>query len=216
MRESHNGCDLIGQTFHRLTVVSRGSNTSAGQRTWVCKCECGNTTTVNTTKLKRGTTKSCGCYARERSTKHGMHNSPEYIVYQQMKERCFNAKKAAYARYGAKGITVCERWMASFENFYADMGPRPPGTSLDRIDNSGNYEPGNCRWADNATQYRNRAQTVWITYLGETKCRKDWAAQYGVDETTLAQRLARGWDIEKALNTKPMNSGGGRRKAGAI
>lgn len=211
MRESHNGLDLVGQKFGRLLVVSRAANTKAGMRRWVCQCDCGGTTVTTGAKLRSGHTKSCGCLNKERITKHGMHKSAEYIVYQQMKERCFNTKKGSYTRYGAKGITVCERWRVSFENFYEDMGPRPPGTSLDRIDNAGNYEPGNCRWADNATQYRNRAQTVWITYNGETKCRKDWAKQYGVDEATLAQRLARGWDIEKALTTKPMNSGGGRR-----
>jgi len=130
-----------------------------------------------------------------------------------MKERCYNPRKAAYQRYGARGITVCPQWLGAdgFVRFLADMGPAPDGYSLDRIDNDKGYAPENCRWTDNFTQYRNRRQTVWLTYNGRTQCRKDWAREYGVDEATLAQRLSRGWELEKALTTPPMNSGGGRK-----
>ncbi len=213
MRKAHNGCELVGQTYYRLTVVSRAENSKRGQRRWLCKCECGNDVTVLGTQLRNGHTKSCGCLSRDRVTKHGLCKSSEYIIWQQMKERCYNVKKESHKRYGARGITVCDRWRESFENFLADMGPRPAGMSLDRIDNNGNYEPGNCRWADNETQYRNRRQTVWIEFNGEKLCQKDWAKRYNIDEATLAQRIARGWPLEKAFTEPKKNSGGGRHKS---
>lgn len=215
MKGAYNGADLIGTIFHRLTVIRRAANSNAGQRRWECLCSCGNVVVASTTKLRSGRTKSCGCLSRDRTTKHGMHNTTEYLVWQQMKERCHNPKKAAYLRYGARGIEVCARWRESFQAFIDDMGPRPAGTTLDRIDNNGPYAPENCRWADNHTQYTNRRQTVWVEYDGERKCRKGWARQYGVNSTTLAQRLSKGWDIHRALTTPPMNSGGGKRQRGA-
>lgn len=212
MRRAHNWRDLTGLTFHRLTVVELAGKSPKKSSLWRCRCECGNETVTATAKLTSGATKSCGCWSRDRITSHGLHDVPEYYVWQQMKERCNNPKRKSYQRYGARGITVCERWQESFANFYADMGPRPEGTSLDRIDNNGPYSPENCRWADNFTQCRNRRATVWIEFRGETKCRKDWATQFGVDVATLAQRLARGWTMERAVTTPPMNSGGGRRR----
>lgn len=212
MRKAYNGGELVGQHYNRLVVVARADNAKAGQRRWVCKCTCGNAVTVLGTQLKNGHTKSCGCLSRDRVTKHGMHKSTEYNIWGQMKQRCLNPRDDTYQRYGARGITVCARWRDSFENFLADMGPRPKGMTLDRIDNNGPYTPENCRWADNTTQYRNRRQTVWIEFNGERLCRKDWAKRYSIDEATLAQRLSRGWSVERALTEPRKNSGGGRHK----
>lgn len=198
-RVAHNLTDLTGQVFSRLTVVARAPNRYAGQAFWQCRCECGASIETNTQRLKSGHTKSCGCWARDAHTKHGLHDSPEYLVWQQMKERCHNPRKASYARYGAIGITVCRRWRNSFEAFYADMGPRPPAHTLERVDNSLGYSPKNCRWATWDDQYRNRRQTVWLEYDGRRQCRKDWATEFGIDEATLAQRLQRGWDMHSAL-----------------
>lgn len=129
-----------------------------------------------------------------------MHKNPEYLVWQQMKERCHNPRKASYARYGALGITVCARWRRSFEAFYADMGPRPDGYTLERINNARGYSPSNCRWAPWHDQYRNRKQNVWIEYRGVRLCQSDWARKVNLDVATLAQRLDRGWDVHTALN----------------
>lgn len=204
MRAAHNAAQLVGKTFDRLHVVAYGY-TKSQKRYWLCKCTCGNEVYVHTAKLNNGHTRSCGCLNRERITKHGRHNTSEYLVWQQMKERCYNKKKAAYQRYGARGITVCDRWSGSegFVNFYTDMGPRPEGTTLDRIDNNGPYSPENCRWATAYEQYRNRRQTVWWTIDGVTKCRKDWCRHYGIHTATVDARIKKGWSVIDALTTPP-------------
>lgn len=117
-----------------------------------------------------------------------------------MKGRCLNPAHRNYADYGGRGISICERWL-TYENFLADMGERPPGRSLDRLNNDGNYEPSNCRWATPKEQARNTRSNRLITYKGETKCMAQWADDLGLPKHTLEQRVAKGWDIEKALTT---------------
>lgn len=141
-------------------------------------------------------------------TKHG-HNkrvggkgSPSkiYRVWRNMLNRCHNPNVPAYKNYGGRGITVCESW-EKFENFLADMGEQPVGKTLDRINNDGNYEPGNCRWATPAEQIRNRRTTTLLTFGGVTQCIADWAAEIGIGDATLRHRLKIGWPVEKALTT---------------
>lgn len=126
--------------------------------------------------------------------------TPTYQTWQQMIDRCTNSKRANYLRYGARGIKVCEAWLNSFEAFVADMGDRPDGTTLDRKDNDGHYEPGNCRWATRKEQARNTSRTVLVTMRGETKCLSDWCDDLGLPYTVIKARVGGyGWDPVRAL-----------------
>jgi hypothetical protein len=149
------GHSLVGKRFGRWTVLGEHPERRRG-RHWLCRCDCGTERTVRENNLRYGSSKSCGCcVARERNTRHGQSYSRVYSIWIALRQRCSNPESTNYANYGGRGITVCERWLA-FENFYADMGDPPPGLSIDRIDNDGNYEPGNCQWATASEQLRNR------------------------------------------------------------
>ena len=156
---------MTGQRFGRLTVVERVP--SRAEAHWRCLCDCGNTSVLRGSILRDGQVRSCGCYLRDRlrrvNTVHGQavrgHMTPTYNSWMQMRRRCRDPKHGQWANYGGRGITVCDRWRDSFANFLADMGERPDGTSIDRIDNDGNYEPGNCRWATPLEQSHNKRNT---------------------------------------------------------
>lgn len=147
----------------------------------------------------------------DRRTKHGMHKSREYASWANMKARCLNPANDRFQSYGGRGIDVCERWRESFESFLADMGPRPPGMTLDRIDNDGNYEPKNCRWATRSEQRKNQRPNIRgrkITFRGECRSIRSWAKKLGLSERTLGYRV-RTWPVEKALTT-PLSLGRSR------
>lgn len=153
--------DLSWMKFNRLTVISYNHKDSKNNVHWNCKCDCWNTSIVATSPLRRWDIKSCWCYAREetskRSTTHWLSGTTEHTTWMMMKQRCFNNKTLHYDNYWGRWITVCPQWVNSFETFYADMWPKPsPELSIDRIDNNGNYEPWNCRWATCKEQRANQ------------------------------------------------------------
>jgi hypothetical protein len=157
--------DITAQRFGRLSVLERSGTTRGGQILWLCRCDCGKQVIVQGGDLRKGATRSCGCLRSESTIKNSLIHgnatrgkmSPEYRSWRGMKQRCTDPKAHNYKYYGARGITVCARWLNSFEHFLADMG-RKPGSdySIDRRNNDGNYEPANCHWATQSEQVRNQ------------------------------------------------------------
>lgn len=166
--------DKTGLRFGRLVVIGldhiHKTATSRGTSMWKCKCDCGNTTVVKSYLLTGKRTQSCGCIASEllnkRNTTHGMSRTTTYKCWQHMVRRCHSPNEKRYPDYGGRGIKVCDRWRR-FENFHSDMGTKPEGLTLDRIDVNGNYEPSNCRWTDCKTQANNQRIRKTIDKLSE-------------------------------------------------
>ena len=209
--------DLTGEKFGRLTVIERAGSTKHGAAKWRCVCQCGNETIVIGDELRKHNTTSCGCYAKECSSKrlkgkcphnksHGMVGTPVYKEWSEMKRRCNNPNDISYHRYGERGIRVCERWEKSFEAFYSDVSTLPhfgeKGYSLDRIDNNKWYAPDNVRWADAKTQANNRRTSCFVEYNGIKKTIMQWATEYNIPYNRLYKRIrVFKWNIDKALNT---------------
>jgi hypothetical protein len=200
--------DRVGLKYGRLLVVSRAGNKSEKDTNarWNCRCECGNTSVTYGQDLQREKVKSCGCLNAERILKHGMSYTNVHAVWRVMRDRCANPNNPAYKNYGGRGIRVCERW-DSFENFLADMGSRPDGYSIDRIDNNGNYDPCNCRWATTKQQMNNQRRNRVIDLNGEKKTIAQWAEKLDISWYCIRDRIDRyGWTIERALTTPKMHN----------
>lgn len=199
----------VGDRYGRLVVVGPPDNVVPARSRWPCRCDCGEIQQVTERALIRGSTRSCGCLQREsaRNRKiHGRAGTMEYRVWRAMLDRCTNPRSQSYADYGGRGITVCDRWQ-TLDDFIADMGDRPDGMSIERIDNDGPYSPDNCRWATNTEQHRNTRRTKRLTFRNETRCLVEWAQITGINRTTISQRLAKGLSIEDAL-TQPVGPTG--------
>lgn len=192
--------DLTGRQFHELTVIGPTGRRHHTYAVWLCQCSCGTLMSVPAPYLRKGARRSCGCVKTPRNGRIGR----EHNVWMDMRNRCTNPKNRRYYRYGARGIKVCERWN-SFVLFMEDMGPCPIGHSIDRKDNDGDYEPTNCRWADDTQQLRNFSRNRMLTFNGETKCLSAWAEHAGIHGTLLSYRLKAGWSMERALTTPVKN-----------
>lgn len=163
--------DLTGKKFNRLRVINRVEN-KGSHSCWNCLCDCGNKIKSISINLKKGSTKSCGCLRSETITKrnfvHGSSQKPEYFAWGSIISRCYNPKHKNFIYWGGRGITVCDRWVGEngLINFLADMGERPtPKHSIDRIDNNGNYNPSNCRWATRIEQQSNTRRNILVMHL---------------------------------------------------
>jgi hypothetical protein len=206
------------QRFGRLRVlIPQGRKTNSKGNAIhgfaaLCVCDCGTLTAVRWTALYRNSTQSCGCLHRDTVvatfTTHGHTGSAEYECWNHIKKRCLDPNAVGYQNYGGRGITVCARWRDSFTAFLEDMGPRPsPGHSIDRIDNEGNYEPSNCRWATRREQSRNRRTNVWVTYQGKSMVLADAARASGLSQSLLWRRLKQGLEgdalFKPAISHRP-------------
>lgn len=184
--------DLTGQKFERLLVISYAGKGKISK--WLCQCDCGKTKIVQSFYLRSGKSKSCGCIRTERLIRdfstHGKSKTPEFRIWASMKGRCSNPLNTSYHNYGGRGIKVCDRWLHSFENFLADMGKKPTHKhSIDRINNNGNYEPSNCRWATKTIQNNNRRDNLKIEFNGEFDTIGNISRKTGIPYTTIKSRL---------------------------
>lgn len=197
--------DLTGKRIYKLTVLGRNADESRRTR-WVCECDCGNAVSVFQSHLTgRKKTQSCGCRRaenRRESAIHGMSNTRLHRLWSGIISRCDHTYHVGYCDYGGRGITVCDRWR-DFRNFYADMSDSyAPGLQIERIDNSGNYEPSNCRWATRIEQANNKRNNVSITVDGVTKTVANWAREIGITPQAIHQRIKLfKWTPEKAVTT---------------
>lgn len=199
---------LSGQKFHRLLVISYHGQNASRNTVWNCLCDCGTSRTAIGSQLKNGHVKSCGCLRVENTpimaTKHG-HSaggviSAEYMAWQHMRKRCNNPRNVSFPRYGGRGIKVCAKWNISFADFLADVGPKPSKRhSLGRIDNDGDYSPGNVRWETPLQQGGNNSRNRNFSIGGRTMCLSAWVRERGLVMNTVHRRLKRGFGIEEAL-----------------
>lgn len=199
----------LGDRFERLTVIRR---CPSDPQKWTCLCDCGNVKDILDRSLKPKHTRSCGCLHRERAIRLGENRrthghstklngkqrlTSEYSAWRSLRRRCYEPGTKSYADYGAKGIIVCERWLNSFENFFADMGPKPtPQHTIERRDGKGNYDPDNCCWATRVEQNRNKSNNVYVTVNGVRRCIAEWSELSGINAATLNQRVRSKWPVD--------------------
>lgn len=202
---------MIGKRFGKLIVIDKCKERAKnGTVKYICKCDCGNISTIRGDHLRCGETLSCGCLIKKYSTskyvKKGQStlNKRLYKIYDSMKSRCYNVNNKNYKHYGKRGITICDEWLNDFMAFYdwaMSHGYREDLT-VDRINTDGNYEPSNCRWVDMKTQNNNTRRNVFLTYKGKTKSIAQWSTELGLNYSTIYYRYKKGWSIESVLFRK--------------
>lgn len=195
-----NLIDLTGKMFGRWTVLREDGRKQMGGHNdrkvmWLCHCECGIERSVQAGNLLSGLTKSCGCLnlelCKSRATTHGMSDTREFKNWLLMIDRCTNKNNKRWNRYGGRGIKVCARWL-DFSLFYADMGNKPKGLTIERINNDGNYEPGNCRWATPTEQQRNKRSNRILEAFGRKQILAEWERELGMSASLLHYHLRSG------------------------
>jgi len=183
--------DLTSERFGCLTVLHVDPRKK--RRYWVCKCDCGNTVSRIEGHLKKGAVACCRTCPHHGKNKHGKIDTKEYRAWVDMKQRCHNPNNPRFKDYGARGIAVCERWADSFVNFISDVGYAPNKKySLDRVDNDGNYEPGNVKWSSPVEQQNNQRRTLWVTHNGKHYTLTELSKKTKIPRKTLYARLLRG------------------------
>lgn len=199
---------IPGKRFSRWVIVNIAESVN-GYVHVLCECDCGTRKIIDARSVVRGNSRSCGCLRKEvtvaRSTIHGLAprhgRCAEYNVWLNIRRRCLDPSTSNFKNYGGRGIKVCDRWL-SFENFCADMGPRPsPAHSIDRKENDGDYCPENCRWATRSKQMNNMRTNRRISSGGITQTLAEWSRATGINRRTLAQRIDNGWTAEEAVST---------------
>lgn len=204
----HFNCvDITGKKYNKMTAIAIAPTrlTSGGKRVsqWVFRCDCGKVVTKDKGSVTRGLQKTCGCKIDSKAITHGKTKTSEYGIWQQMKKRCHNSNGVGHHRYQGRGIKVCDRWRESFENFYEDMGDRPSNRhSIDRVDNDGDYEKGNCRWATVSEQSNNKSTNIYHDFLGQKMTLSQLLSLTDVSKTELHRRLNSGMSVYMAI-TKP-------------
>lgn len=197
--------DLTGKRFGRLVAMK--VDNSGRRRRWECLCDCGKTTMVEASLLNCGRTRSCGClsvdHASSMNASHGMTGTKIYKAWKGIKKRCFNQSEKAYKNYGGRGITLCDEWVDDFPAFYAYIGDPPTDRhTVGRIDNEGDYRPGNVRWETYAEQNSNKRNNKVYEYKGSSYHLDELVAMSGVSWSTMASRLITlGWPVDKAVET---------------
>lgn len=195
--------EMTGKRFGRLTVLEEcNEHTKHRQLVYKCQCDCGNTVTVRGYKLRSGHTKSCGCLRHEKyALKHGKRHTRLYSIWLNMKDRCCNKNTPRYNDYGSRGIVVCDEWkndFMTFHNWAMENGYRDDLT-IDRINNDGNYEPGNCKWSTPKQQANNTRSNVWLTFNDKTQTMMQWSEELNIPYITIKNRHRKGWSDKECL-----------------
>lgn len=199
---------LAGLRFGRLQIIKQVGARNR-RSLWLCECECGNVIERTSNDLVHGRVKSCGCLKAEviasgAAKTHGLREAPIYGVYHAMRSRCENQNSKRFADYGGRGITVCDRWKESIQNFVDDMGEQPTSATVERIDNNKGYSPDNCRWATRTEQGRNKRNNRVIEYDGKHLTLSEWAERTGIKRATIQRRLDNlKWSTHLALTVYP-------------
>lgn len=195
--------NLLHQRFGKLTAIGVAGRDRAVRVLWLWRCQCGRLLIARGDHVQAGWTQSCGCIRRNAAPTDKHYRRPEYSIWGNIVQRCTNPNNRLYKYYGGRGITVCDRWRKSFDSFFADMGERPQGLSVERVDNNKGYSPENCKWATMTEQANNTRHNALHTLGNKTQSVAMWAREAAMPYSRLHMRLSRGVSLERAL-TNPM------------